>query len=45
MTIVICLFIIQEKQKQKQNKRNIKSRKMFKFQHTITLVLWKAYEL
>jgi len=42
VTAVMGLFIIQEKQKQKQNKRNIKSRKidkkkrkMFKSRHTI----------
>jgi len=45
MTIVTGLFIVQEKQKQKQNKRNIKSRKidkkkrkMFKFRCTIKLL-------
>ena len=44
VTMVMCLFIIQEKQKQKQNKRNIKSRKinkkerkMFKSRCTITI--------
>ena len=43
MTTVTGLFIIQEKQKQKQNKRNIKlrkidkkKRKIFKSRHTIT---------
>jgi len=44
VTTVTGLFIIQEKQKQKQNKRNIKlrkidkkKRKMFKSRYTITL--------
>ena len=44
VTTVTGLFIVQEKQKQKQNKRNIKlrkidkkKRKMFKSRYTITL--------
>ena len=44
VTTITGLFIVQEKQKQKQNKRNIKlrkidkkKRKMFKSRYTITL--------
>jgi len=41
MTIVICLFIVQAKNKNKQKKRNIKSRKIFKSKCTIIKVWLK----
>jgi len=50
VTAVICLFIVQEKEKEKQKKRNIESRKidkkkrkMFKFKHIITQFLLNLY--
>ena len=36
MTAVMCLFIVQEKEKENQKKRNIKSRKMLVSKHTMT---------
>jgi len=36
VTAVTCLFIIQEKEKENQKKKNIKSRKMLVSKHTIT---------